>query len=47
MASENEKAIEKDQKTIKPAEGKKEELSEKDLGKVAGGFEYGGFKEER
>lgn len=46
MADEKEKAIEKDQATIKPAEVKKEDLSEKDLGKVAGGFEYGGFKQE-
>jgi hypothetical protein len=37
MADEKEKAIEKDQETIKPAGGKKEELSEKDLDKASGG----------
>jgi hypothetical protein len=38
MADEKKKAIEKDQETIKPDGGKKEELSEKDLDKASGGF---------
>jgi len=37
MAGEKEKAIEKDQQNVKPTGGKKEELSEKDLEKAAGG----------
>jgi hypothetical protein len=37
MAEEKEKAIEKDQETKKPAGGKKDELSEKDLDKASGG----------
>jgi len=37
MADEKKKAIEKDQATIKPSGGKKDELSEKDLDKAAGG----------
>jgi len=37
MAEEKEKAITKDQETIESGEGKKDELSEKDLGKAAGG----------
>jgi len=37
MADEKKKAIEKDQATIKPAEGKKDELTEKDLSKASGG----------
>jgi hypothetical protein len=42
MADEKEKKIEKDLQTIKPAGDKKDELSEKDLDKASGGFEYGG-----
>ena len=38
MADEKEKAIEKGQEAIKPAEGKKGEMPEQDLDKVAGGF---------
>ena len=37
MAEEKEKAIEKDQESMKPVGGKKEELSEKDLVKASGG----------
>jgi hypothetical protein len=37
MADEQEKAIEKDQETVKPTRGKKDELSEKDLDKASGG----------
>jgi hypothetical protein len=37
MAEEKEKAIEKDQETIKPAGAKKDELSDEDLKKAAGG----------
>jgi hypothetical protein len=37
MAKEKEKPKAKDKKTIKPAEGKKDELSEKDLSKASGG----------
>jgi hypothetical protein len=37
MASKKEKGIEKDPQTIKPAGGKKGELSEKDLDKASGG----------
>jgi hypothetical protein len=37
MADEKKKAIEKDQETIKPDGGKKDELSEKDLDKASGG----------
>jgi len=39
VAEEKEKAIEKDQETIKPAGGRKpgEEISEEDLKKVGGG----------
>lgn len=37
MAEEKEKAVEKDQGTTKPAGGKKDELSEKDLDKASGG----------
>jgi len=38
MADEKDKAIEKDQETIKPAGGRKDELSEKDLDQASGGF---------
>jgi hypothetical protein len=44
MADEEEKAIEKDQETIKPAGGNKEELSEKDLDKASGGTALGHAK---
>jgi bacteriocin-like protein len=37
MADEKEKAIEKDQKTIKPTKSGKDELREKDLENVSGG----------
>lgn len=37
MAEKKEKAIDKDQEIIKPAGGKKEDLSEKDLEKASGG----------
>lgn len=37
MADDKKKEIEKDQETIKPAGGKKDELSEKDLDKASGG----------
>ena len=37
MADEKEKAIEKDQETIKPTGAKKDELSEKELEKASGG----------
>ena len=37
MAEEKEKGIEKNQETTRPAGSKKEELSEEDLKKVAGG----------
>jgi len=37
MAEKKEKAIKKDQETIKPAGSKKDELSEEDLKKAAGG----------
>jgi hypothetical protein len=41
VADEKEKKnIEHDQKTIKPVGGKKEELSEKELDKLAGGNKY-------
>ena len=41
MADEKEKAIDKDQETIKPGEGTKDELSQEELKKVAGGFSFG------
>jgi hypothetical protein len=41
MAEEKEKAIEKDKETKKPAGGKKDELSEKDLDKASGGGHVG------
>lgn len=41
MAEEKEKAIEKDQETIKHAGGTKDELSEKDLDKASGGTKQG------
>ncbi len=37
MAEEQDKAIEKDRETAKPAGGQDNELSDKDLGKVTGG----------
>jgi hypothetical protein len=37
MAGEKDKAIEKDQETIKPAGGS-EEITQEDLGKVSGGL---------
>jgi hypothetical protein len=37
MADEKEKAIEKDQITIKPVDGKEEALSDKDLEDASGG----------
>ncbi|HMD83095.1 MAG TPA: hypothetical protein VKO18_00175 [Terriglobia bacterium] len=40
MAEENEKVIEKDRETITPAGAKKDELSEEDVEKVAGGGHY-------
>jgi hypothetical protein len=40
MADEKEKAIEKDQETRKPAGSLKDELSEEDVEKVAGGGPY-------
>jgi len=41
MADEKEKAIEKDQETRKPAGSLKDELSEEDIEKVAGGTGVG------
>ena len=41
MTEEKEKAIEKDQEPKKPARGKKDELSEKDLEKATGGAKAG------
>jgi len=38
MAEEKEKVIQKDQETIKPTEDLKDELSERDLDKTAGGY---------
>jgi len=40
MADEKEKAMEKGQEAIKPAEGKKGEIPEQDLDKVARGATY-------
>ena len=40
MAEEKEKAIEKGQETKSPAGGKKDELPEEDLKKVAGGKDW-------
>jgi len=40
MAEEKEKAIEKEQETIKPAGARKDELSEEDLKKAAGGVSW-------
>lgn len=40
MAEEKEKAVEKDQETKPPAGAKKEELSDEDLKKVAGGKDW-------
>ena len=38
MAKENDEVTHKDQESVKPAGSNKEELSEKDLDKAAGGF---------
>jgi len=40
MADEKEKAIEKDQEIITPAGGKKDDLSDEDLKKAAGGVRH-------
>jgi len=42
MADEKEKAIEKDQKTIKPVDEKQNALSDEELEKASGGGSWGG-----